>query len=97
MSINEILVGTDGPRMNINLTDGSVVTDTEIPTSGAVVALLSWQRVDGRLEVGGTSWKDGYSEGVTFLGETTFAIEPAKLETVEGRLEVARQVAAVAA
>ena len=97
MTTDQILAGSDGPRLNIRVTDGAIVADSAIPGESLVVALVSWQRTDGRLEVGGTVWKNGYSEGVTGFGETTFAIDPAKLETATGRIEVANQVIAVAA
>lgn len=96
MTTDQILIGSEGPRLNIRVSDGAIVADAEIPKEGLVVALLSWQRTDGRLEVGGTVWKNGYSEGVTGFGETTFAIDEATLSTPAGRIEVANQVIAVA-
>ena len=96
MTTDQILVGSEGPRLNIRVSDGALVSDGEIPKEELVVALLSWQRIDGRLEVGGTVWKNGYSEGVTGFGETTFAIDESRLETPTGRIEVAEQIIAVA-
>ena len=50
----------------------------------------NWRAADG------TVWKNGYSEGVTGFGETTFAIDESRLETPTGRIEVAEQIIAVA-
>jgi hypothetical protein len=97
MGIEQLLLDESGPRMNIRLPDGAIVADNEIAKESLVVALLSWWRTDGRLEVGGTVWKGGYSEGVTGLGETTFAIDSAQLDTPDGRIAVARQIISVAA
>lgn len=97
MSLDKILLDDHGPRMNIRLADGAIVADAAIPTEELVVALLTWKRTDGRLEVGGTVWRGGYSDGVTGLGETTFAVDAKQLDTPAGRIAVAKQIIAVAA